>query len=119
MFVLLDKTRVDLCLGEKITVREAIKLLELTLCRELRRPLGVTVNHKTVTEKTWDLIRVGDLDIFEVSEQVSNVGMEAITSNAQTKQNLSRTASMRKGLLREETVKEFRDMIRNRGGKPQ
>ena len=106
-----------MALREDTTLREVLRLLELTLCRELRRPMIVSVNKKIVREGACKFQKIGNHDNLEISEAVSVSGPfnpgHAIKSTSHSKYDMTRSAHMRKSLLNKDVLSEYRKKIKS------
>ncbi|MFA6568794.1 MAG: hypothetical protein WCS96_11325 [Victivallales bacterium] len=116
MSILLNHKPVNITLSEDISVNEVIRCLELSLCRELRGPLTASVNEKIVVEKAWHFIKIGDADILDICESPAGTGCQSknVVLNTHSKYDMTKSAHMRKGLLSEDVIGEYRNKIKKR-----
>lgn len=115
MLVRINGGKLYMNLREKTTVADALRLLELTLCRDLKRPLHVVLNGKMLVEGTCRHQKVRNEDALEITESVQASKTAdprfLVKSKSLTRHDMTRSASLRRNLLRSDVLDEYRRKV--------
>ena len=114
MLIRINGGKLYMNLREKTTVADALRLLELTLCRDLKRPLQVVLNGKMLVEGACKHQKVRNEDVLGITESVQtskDSDLRYLVRSKSLTRDMTRSASLRRSLLHTELLEEYRKRI--------